>query len=77
MGLLSAHVLSQEVHIPRLITPPEKGQDLEQRVIDTYIIQCQAEAQEGTRSQGILTTPTVSFVSEQIVFGSVTAKKHF
>lgn len=47
VGLLFAHVLFQEVHIPRLITPPEKGQDLEQRVIDAYIIQCQAEAQEG------------------------------
>lgn len=58
-GLLSAHVLSQEAHIPRLITPPEKGQDLEQRVIDTYIIQCQAEAQEGRRPPGILTTSTV------------------
>ena len=37
----------QEVHIPRLITPAEKGRDLEPRVIDAYIIQCQAEAQEG------------------------------
>lgn len=58
VGLLSAHVLCQEVHIPRLITPPEKGQDLEQRVIDTYIIQCQAEAQEGKGPRGIFTTPT-------------------
>lgn len=38
---------SQESHIPRLITPAEKGRDLEARVIDTYIIQSQAEAQEG------------------------------
>ena len=38
----------QEVHIPRLITPAEKGRDLEPRVMDAYIIQCQAEAQEGT-----------------------------
>lgn len=37
----------QEVHIPRLITPAEKGRDLESRVMDAYIIQCQAEAQEG------------------------------
>uniref|UniRef100_A0A8C7QRR4 BRO1 domain-containing protein BROX n=1 Tax=Oncorhynchus mykiss TaxID=8022 RepID=A0A8C7QRR4_ONCMY len=36
----------KEVHIPRLITPAEKGRDLEPRVIDTYIVQCQAEAQE-------------------------------
>uniref|UniRef100_A0A674MWL5 BRO1 domain-containing protein BROX n=1 Tax=Takifugu rubripes TaxID=31033 RepID=A0A674MWL5_TAKRU len=33
-------------HIPRLITPAEKGRDLEPRVIDAYIIQSQAEAQE-------------------------------
>lgn len=39
--------LLQEVHIPRLITPAEKGRDLEPRVMDAYIIQCQAEAQEG------------------------------
>lgn len=38
----------QESHIPKLITPAEKGRDLESRVIDAYIIQCQAEAQEGT-----------------------------
>lgn len=37
----------QETHIPRLITPAEKGRDLEPRVIDTYIVQSQAEAQEG------------------------------
>lgn len=37
----------QDVHIPRLITPAEKGRDLEPRVIDAYIIQSQAEAQEG------------------------------
>ncbi|XP_076729705.1 BRO1 domain-containing protein BROX isoform X2 [Maylandia zebra] len=36
----------KDVHIPRLITPAEKGRDLEPRVIDAYIIQCQAEAQE-------------------------------
>lgn len=39
--------LLQDVHVPRLITPAEKGRDLEPRVIDAYIIQCQAEAQEG------------------------------
>lgn len=38
----------KDVHIPRLITPAEKGRDLEPRVIDAYIIQCQAEAQEGS-----------------------------
>lgn len=37
----------QESHIPKLLTPAEKGQDLEARLIDTYVIQCQAEAQEG------------------------------
>uniref|UniRef100_A0A8C2HTX5 BRO1 domain-containing protein BROX n=1 Tax=Cyprinus carpio TaxID=7962 RepID=A0A8C2HTX5_CYPCA len=36
----------KETHIPRLITPAEKGRDLEPRVIDTYIVQSQAEAQE-------------------------------
>lgn len=40
----------KEVHIPRLITPAEKGWDLEPRVMDAYIIQCQAEAQEGSHS---------------------------
>lgn len=30
-----------------MITPVEKGRDLEARLIDSYIIQCQAEAQEG------------------------------
>lgn len=43
----------QEVHIPRLITPAEKGRDLESRVFDAYIIQCQAEAQEGTWATGL------------------------
>jgi len=38
----------QDEHIPRLITPAEKGRDLEARVLDTYIIQSQAEAQEGS-----------------------------
>ncbi len=45
--------LLQEVHIPRLITPAEKGRDLEPRVIDAYIIQCQAEAQEGKVAPGL------------------------
>uniref|UniRef100_A0A8C9ZAH9 BRO1 domain-containing protein BROX n=1 Tax=Sander lucioperca TaxID=283035 RepID=A0A8C9ZAH9_SANLU len=40
-------------HIPRLITPAEKGQDLEPRAIDAYIIQCQAEAQEVTIARAI------------------------
>ncbi|MEQ2168997.1 hypothetical protein GOODEAATRI_020433, partial [Goodea atripinnis] len=42
-----------EVHIPRLITPAEKGRDLEPRVMDAYIIQCQAEAQEVTIARAI------------------------
>uniref|UniRef100_A0A8C6X066 BRO1 domain-containing protein BROX n=1 Tax=Neogobius melanostomus TaxID=47308 RepID=A0A8C6X066_9GOBI len=41
------------MHIPRLITPAEKGRDLEPRVMDTYIIQCQAEAQEVTIARAI------------------------
>nr|XP_020741566.1 BRO1 domain-containing protein BROX isoform X2 [Odocoileus virginianus texanus] len=36
----------KESHIPKLITPAEKGRDLEARLIEAYIIQCQAEAQE-------------------------------
>lgn len=45
----------QESHIPKLLTPAEKGQDLEARLIDTYIIQCQAEAQEGMETfEGVL-----------------------
>uniref|UniRef100_A0A3Q0RRH4 BRO1 domain-containing protein BROX n=1 Tax=Amphilophus citrinellus TaxID=61819 RepID=A0A3Q0RRH4_AMPCI len=43
----------KEAHIPRLITPAEKGRDLEPRVIDAYIIQCQAEAQEVTIARAI------------------------
>nr|XP_033792890.1 BRO1 domain-containing protein BROX isoform X2 [Geotrypetes seraphini] len=43
----------KESHIPKLITPPEKGRDLEARVIDAYIIQCQAEAQEVTIARAI------------------------
>uniref|UniRef100_A0A669C618 BRO1 domain-containing protein BROX n=1 Tax=Oreochromis niloticus TaxID=8128 RepID=A0A669C618_ORENI len=43
----------KDVHIPRLITPAEKGRDLEPRVIDAYIIQCQAEAQEVTIARAI------------------------
>ncbi|XP_043543266.1 BRO1 domain-containing protein BROX isoform X3 [Chiloscyllium plagiosum] len=36
----------KEGEVSRLVTAPEKGKDLESRVLDTYIIQCQAEAQE-------------------------------
>uniref|UniRef100_A0A674N6W9 BRO1 domain-containing protein BROX n=1 Tax=Takifugu rubripes TaxID=31033 RepID=A0A674N6W9_TAKRU len=43
----------KDVHIPRLITPAEKGRDLEPRVIDAYIIQSQAEAQEVTIARAI------------------------
>lgn len=41
------------VHISRLLTPLEKGRDLEARVIETYLIQCQAEAQEVTIARAI------------------------
>ncbi|XP_068088971.1 BRO1 domain-containing protein BROX [Hyperolius riggenbachi] len=43
----------KEAHIPKLITPVEKGRDLETRVIDAYIIQCQAEAQEVTIARAV------------------------
>ncbi|XP_063160039.1 BRO1 domain-containing protein BROX isoform X2 [Candoia aspera] len=43
----------KESHIPKLITPVEKGRDLEARIIDSYIIQCQAEAQEVTIARAI------------------------
>ncbi|XP_053503675.1 BRO1 domain-containing protein BROX [Ictalurus furcatus] len=43
----------KEVQIPRLITPVEKGRDMEPRVIDTYIVQSQAEAQEVTIARAI------------------------
>uniref|UniRef100_A0AAY4BRM7 BRO1 domain-containing protein BROX n=1 Tax=Denticeps clupeoides TaxID=299321 RepID=A0AAY4BRM7_9TELE len=42
-----------ETHIPRLITPAEKGRDLEPRVIDAYTVQSQAEAQEVTIARAI------------------------
>ncbi|KAB5517248.1 hypothetical protein PHYPO_G00187510 [Pangasianodon hypophthalmus] len=43
----------KETQIPRLITPAEKGRDMEPRVIDTYIVQSQAEAQEVTIARAI------------------------
>nr|XP_009482927.1 PREDICTED: BRO1 domain-containing protein BROX isoform X2 [Pelecanus crispus] len=43
----------KESHIPKLITPVEKGRDLEARLIDSYIVQCQAEAQEVTIARAI------------------------
>ncbi|XP_061896580.1 BRO1 domain-containing protein BROX isoform X1 [Entelurus aequoreus] len=43
----------KEAHVPRLITPAAKGRDLETRVIDAYIIQSQAEAQEVTIARAI------------------------
>lgn len=43
----------KESHISKLITPVEKGRDFEARVIDAYIIQCQAEAQEVTIARAI------------------------
>ncbi|XP_041418494.1 BRO1 domain-containing protein BROX-like isoform X4 [Xenopus laevis] len=43
----------KESHIPKLITPVEKGRDLETRVIDAYTVQCQAEAQEVTIARAI------------------------
>lgn len=57
----------QEVHIPRLITPAEKGRDLETRVIDAYIIQCQAEAQEGKAAPGLYRALCVSFLNNKSV----------
>ncbi|XP_048452599.1 BRO1 domain-containing protein BROX [Rhincodon typus] len=43
----------KEGEVSRLVTAPEKGKDLESRVLDTYIIQCQAEAQEVTIARAI------------------------
>lgn len=43
----------KESHIPKLLTPVEKGRDLEARVIDAYIVQCQAEGQEVTIARAI------------------------
>ncbi|KAK2490947.1 hypothetical protein MC885_018701, partial [Smutsia gigantea] len=43
----------KESHIPKLITPAEKGRDLEARLLEAYIIQCQAEAQEVTIARAI------------------------
>ena len=36
--------------VPRLIEVPEKGTDFDSRVLDAYINQCTAEAQEGPPS---------------------------
>ncbi|KAF2982470.1 hypothetical protein EK904_003874 [Melospiza melodia maxima] len=43
----------RESHIPKLITPVEKGRDLEARLTESYIVQCQAEAQEVTIARAI------------------------
>uniref|UniRef100_A0A3B3RBI5 BRO1 domain-containing protein BROX n=1 Tax=Paramormyrops kingsleyae TaxID=1676925 RepID=A0A3B3RBI5_9TELE len=43
----------KEAQVPRFITPVEKGRDLEARVMDTYTIQSQAEAQEVTIARAI------------------------
>ncbi|XP_061610127.1 BRO1 domain-containing protein BROX isoform X1 [Phyllopteryx taeniolatus] len=53
----------KEVHIPRLITPAEKGRDLDPRVIDAYIIQSQAEAQEVTIARAIELKHNASIVA--------------
>ncbi|XP_057679397.1 BRO1 domain-containing protein BROX [Corythoichthys intestinalis] len=53
----------KEVHIPRLITPAEKGRDLDPRVIDAYIIQSQAEAQEVTIARAIELKHSSSIIS--------------
>nr|XP_057945513.1 BRO1 domain-containing protein BROX isoform X2 [Doryrhamphus excisus] len=53
----------KEAHIPRLITPAEKGRDLEPRVIDAYIIQSQAEAQEVTIARAIELKHNASIVA--------------
>ncbi|KAI1240547.1 BRO1 domain-containing protein BROX [Lamprotornis superbus] len=49
----ASRLAGKEDHIPKLITPVEKGRDLEARLIDSYIIQCQAEAQEVTIARAI------------------------
>lgn len=54
--------LPQESQLPKLITPAEKGRDLEARLLDAYIIQCQAEAQEGIRYVAIF-----SFLKEDYI----------
>uniref|UniRef100_A0A4W3JME5 BRO1 domain-containing protein BROX n=1 Tax=Callorhinchus milii TaxID=7868 RepID=A0A4W3JME5_CALMI len=43
----------KESQTSRLVTQPEKGTDLDSRVIETYIVQCQAEAQEVTIARAI------------------------
>ncbi|KAF3823098.1 hypothetical protein GH733_010534 [Mirounga leonina] len=43
----------KESHIPKLITPAEKGRDLEARLLEAYVVQCQAEAQEVTIARAI------------------------
>ncbi|XP_072104457.1 BRO1 domain-containing protein BROX [Mobula birostris] len=43
----------KENEVGKLVTAPEKGKDLESRVLDTYIVQCQAEAQEVTIARAI------------------------
>ncbi|CAD7679968.1 unnamed protein product [Nyctereutes procyonoides] len=43
----------KESQIPKLITPAEKGRDLEARLLEAYVVQCQAEAQEVTIARAI------------------------
>ncbi|TRY60421.1 hypothetical protein DNTS_007178 [Danionella cerebrum] len=78
----------KEAHIPRLITPAEKGRDLEPRVIDTYILQSQAEAQEVTIARAIelkhnaslvaaLAFETANFYQKAVKASNVELKQHF
>ncbi|XP_048841942.1 BRO1 domain-containing protein BROX [Brienomyrus brachyistius] len=53
----------KEAQVPRFITPVEKGRDLEARVMDTYTIQSQAEAQEVTIARAIELKHNASLVA--------------
>uniref|UniRef100_A0A4W3JXJ1 BRO1 domain-containing protein BROX n=1 Tax=Callorhinchus milii TaxID=7868 RepID=A0A4W3JXJ1_CALMI len=49
----ASRLSGKEDQTSRLVTQPEKGTDLDSRVIETYIVQCQAEAQEVTIARAI------------------------
>ena len=55
----------QDSGLSRLLQPPDQGSDLDLRVLESYIDQCTAEAQEGSLSLTWrpMSLPTSTFLS--------------
>ena len=65
-GSLAVSECFQEQLVDKLMTPVEKGCDLEVRVIAAYIHQCTAEAQEGFSSLYLFNL--TSFLSVLLIY---------